>query len=68
MVFEDGTHYEGELKEPGVFGGKGVLTFPNGDFFVGSLHGTWTDGVKISGSLHKNFPPSSPGQSTPKPK
>ncbi|XP_066901299.1 alsin [Halyomorpha halys] len=68
MVFEDGTHYEGELKQTGVFGGKGVLTFPSGDYIDGTLHGTWTEGIKVSGLLHKAIPSSSPQQSFTQPK
>lgn len=30
MVLEDGSHYEGELKD-GFLAGKGVLTFCSGD-------------------------------------
>ncbi|XP_073987659.1 amyotrophic lateral sclerosis 2 isoform X2 [Rhodnius prolixus] len=67
MVFEDGTYYEGELREAGVFSGKGTLTFSSGDTFEGSLHGTWADGVKISGTLHKHLPTSSPRRSFSKP-
>ncbi|KAK9511048.1 hypothetical protein O3M35_005697 [Rhynocoris fuscipes] len=67
MVFEDGTYYEGELREAGVFSGKGTLTFSSGDTFEGSLHGTWADGVKISGTLHKHLPSSSPRRSFSKP-
>lgn len=68
MVFEDGTYYEGELREAGVFSGKGTLTFSSGDTFEGSLHGTWADGVKISGTLHKHLPTSSPRRSFSKPR
>lgn len=64
MVFEDGTHYEGELRAAGVFSGKGTLTFNSGDRFEGSLHGAWNEGVKITGTLHKHMPSSTP----PKPK
>ncbi|XP_014251710.1 alsin [Cimex lectularius] len=67
MVFEDGTHYEGELREAGVFSGKGTLTFSSGDTFEGSLHGTWNDGVKISGTLHKHLASTSPRHSFSKP-
>uniref|UniRef100_A0A1B6BY78 VPS9 domain-containing protein n=1 Tax=Clastoptera arizonana TaxID=38151 RepID=A0A1B6BY78_9HEMI len=67
MVFEDGTHYEGELREAGVFGGKGTLTFNSGDRFEGNLHGAWNEGVKISGTFHKNIPTPSPQKCKNKP-
>jgi hypothetical protein len=54
MVFEDGTHYEGEFRAAGVFSGKGTLTFNSGDRLEGTLHGAWNEGVKITGTLHKN--------------
>jgi amyotrophic lateral sclerosis 2 protein len=54
MVFEDGTHYEGEFRAAGVFGGKGILIFNSGDRLEGTLHGAWSEGVKITGTLHKN--------------
>lgn len=55
MVFEDGTHYEGEFRSAGVFNGKGTLTFSSGDYLEGSLHGAWNEGIKIMGTLHKNI-------------
>ncbi|XP_054282375.1 alsin [Macrosteles quadrilineatus] len=67
MVFEDGTHYEGELRAAGQFSGKGTLTFNTGDTFEGSLHGTWNEGIKINGTLHKNLPTSTPQQHKNKP-
>lgn len=55
MVFEDGTHYEGEFRSAGVFSGKGILTFSSGDKIEGSLSGAWTEGVKISNAtMHLN--------------
>ncbi|PNF38029.1 hypothetical protein B7P43_G02377 [Cryptotermes secundus] len=54
MVFEDGTHYEGEFRAAGVFSGKGTLIFNSGDRIEGALHGAWNEGVKITGTLHKN--------------
>jgi hypothetical protein len=54
MIFEDGTHYEGEFKSAGVFSGKGILTFSSGDKIEGTLNGAWTDGVKINGVLQMN--------------
>jgi amyotrophic lateral sclerosis 2 protein len=54
MVFEDGTHYEGEFRAAGVFGGKGTLIFNSGDRLEGILQGAWNEGVKITGTLHKN--------------
>lgn len=56
MVFEDGTHYEGEVRAAGQFSGKGTLTFSTGDRFEGSLHGSWNEGIKLTGTLHKNMP------------
>ena len=38
----------------GVFGGKGTLIFNSGDRLEGALHGAWNEGVKITGTLHKN--------------
>ncbi|KAL1123935.1 hypothetical protein AAG570_001705, partial [Ranatra chinensis] len=67
MMFEDGSHYEGELREAGVFSGKGTLTFCSGDTFEGSLHGAWNEGVKISGTLHKHLPTSSPRHTSSRP-
>lgn len=55
MVFEDGTHYEGDFKGVGLFNGKGTLTFLSGDRIEGTLHGAWNEGVKITGTLHKNI-------------
>ncbi|XP_067007576.2 alsin [Anabrus simplex] len=55
MVFEDGTHYEGEFRGAGVFSGKGILTFNSGDSFDGNLHGAWNEGIKVTGTLHKNI-------------
>lgn len=55
MIFEDGTHYEGEFRSAGVFSGKGTLTFSSGDKIEGVLNGAWTDGVKINSAvLHMN--------------
>jgi hypothetical protein len=54
MVFEDGTHYEGEFRAAGVFGGKGTLTFNSGDRIEGTLDGACSEGVRITGTLHKN--------------
>lgn len=56
MIFEDGTHYEGEFRSAGVFNGKGKLTFSSGDCIDGTFNGAWTDGVKINtGTLHMNI-------------
>lgn len=53
MIFEDGTHYEGEFRAAGKFNGKGILTLNSGDKIEGSLSGSWNEGVKISnGTLH----------------
>lgn len=54
MVFEDGTHYEGEFKAAGIFGGKGALTFRSGDILEGNMTGAWNEGVKVSATLHIN--------------
>lgn len=54
MVFEDGTHYEGELKSAGVFGGKGILTFCSGDVLEGNINGAWDEPVKVTATLHIN--------------
>lgn len=54
MVFEDGTHYEGEFKSAGCFNGKGTLTLNNGDRLEGTLQGMWNEGIKFSGNLFKN--------------
>ena len=54
-MFEDGTHYEGEFRAAGVFSGKGTLTFNSGDRLEGLLHGAWNEGVKVTGTLHKNI-------------
>lgn len=54
MVFEDGTHYEGEFKAAGIFGGKGTLTFQSGDRLEGNINGAWNEGVKIIATLHMN--------------
>lgn len=52
MVFEDGTHYEGEFKSAGYFGGKGTLTFRSGDRLEGTINGAWNEPVKIAATLH----------------
>lgn len=54
MVFEDGTHYEGEFKSAGIFGGKGTLTFRSGDKLEGNISGAWNEGVKVNAVLHIN--------------
>ncbi|CAB0003030.1 unnamed protein product, partial [Nesidiocoris tenuis] len=67
MVLDDGTHYDGELREAGVFSGKGTLTFSNGDTFEGTLYGTWADGIKVNGTLQKSMSTFSPRDSFSKP-
>lgn len=52
MVFEDGTHYEGEFKSAGIFCGKGTLTFFSGDKLEGNLSGAWDEGIKVNATLH----------------
>lgn len=52
MIFEDGTHYEGEFRSAGFFSGKGTLTFSSGDRIEGSMNGAWNEGVKITATLH----------------
>lgn len=54
MVFEDGTHYEGEFKSAGIFCGKGTLTFRSGDRLEGNMNGAWNEGVKVIATLHMN--------------
>lgn len=54
MVFEDETHYEGEFKSAGIFGGKGVLTFPSGDKLEGNIYGAWNEPVKVTATLNIN--------------
>lgn len=54
MVFEDGTHYEGEFKSAGIFGGKGTLTFRSGDKLEGNIIGAWNEGVKVNAVLQMN--------------
>lgn len=54
MVFEDGTHYEGEFKSAGCFNGKGTLTLNTGDRLEGNLQGMWNEGIKFAGTLFKN--------------
>ena len=54
MVLEDGTHYEGEFKSVGVFGGKGILTFSNNETLEGNFSGAWNEGVKVTATLHIN--------------
>lgn len=68
MIFEDGTHYEGEFRSAGVFSGKGTLTFSSGDRIEGMLSGAWTEGVKINNaSLHMNVSnPALSGNTKPK--
>ncbi|KAG8034358.1 hypothetical protein G9C98_007434 [Cotesia typhae] len=51
MIFEDKTHYEGEFKSVGVFGGKGVLTFCSGDILEGHIQGAWNEPVKVTATL-----------------
>lgn len=66
-MLDDGTHYDGELREAGVFSGKGTLTFSNGDTFEGTLYGTWADGIKVNGTLQKSMSTFSPRDSFSKP-
>lgn len=54
MVFEDGTHYEGDFKSAGIFCGKGTLTFRSGDRLEGNMNGAWNEGVKVIATLHMN--------------
>lgn len=54
MVLEDGTHYKGEFKAVGVFGGKGILTFPNEEKLEGNFSGAWNEGIKVTATLHIN--------------
>lgn len=54
MVFEDGTHYEGEFKSAGIFYGKGTLTFRTGDRLEGNMNGVWDEGIKVIATLHMN--------------
>lgn len=68
MMFEDGTHYEGEVRAAGMFSGKGTLTFSTGDRFEGSLHGTWHEGIKLNGTLHKNMATFTPPMQDIKPR
>lgn len=56
MLLDDGTSYEGEVAGVGVMGGKGVLKMPNGDVIQGSFHGSWSEGVKINGTMTKVLP------------
>ncbi|KAK7078631.1 agglutinin-like protein 2 [Halocaridina rubra] len=53
MMFEDKTYYEGELGASGTFAGKGTLRYPSGDSIEGTFTGSWEDGIKINGMLHK---------------
>ena len=53
MMFEDKTYYEGELGAGGTFAGKGTLRYPSGDTIEGTFTGSWEDGIKINGILHK---------------
>lgn len=54
MVLEDGTHYEGEFRSVGVFGGKGILTFSNEEKLEGNFSGAWNEGIKVTATLHIN--------------
>lgn len=51
MIFEDKTHYEGEFKSVGIFGGKGILTFCSGDILEGNIYGAWNEPVKVTATL-----------------
>ncbi|XP_023933292.1 alsin [Lingula anatina] len=53
MITEDNIWYEGEFYGSSLLYGKGTMTLPNSDKFVGSFNGAFTDGVKISGNFYK---------------
>ncbi|XP_066983934.1 alsin isoform X4 [Macrobrachium rosenbergii] len=57
MMFEDKTYYEGELGAGGTFAGRGTLRYPSGDSIEGTFSGSWEDGIKINGMLHKGIAP-----------
>lgn len=48
MIFEDGTHYEGEFRGTGNLNGKGKLSLQSGYLIDGHLCGNWNDGIKIT--------------------
>ncbi len=62
MLFEDESLYEGHFADIGVFNGAGSLIYPNGDKLEGSFYGSYTNGMKFNGTIHKlpQTPTSSP--------
>lgn len=48
MIFEDGTHYEGEFRGTGYLNGKGKLSLQSGYLIDGHLCGNWNEGIKIT--------------------
>lgn len=53
MIFEDGAYFEGEMKSAGVLNGKGTMVFACGDRLEGSMHGQWSEGMRVTGTFHK---------------
>ena len=37
--------------------GQGTLTMANGDYIEGQFNGSFTEGVKVNGTFHKNCEP-----------
>ncbi|RZF32994.1 hypothetical protein LSTR_LSTR008707 [Laodelphax striatellus] len=53
MIFEDGALCGLEMKSAGVLNGKGTMVFACGDRLEGSMHGQWSEGLRVTGTFHK---------------
>ena len=53
MLFEDETLYEGNFSDTGVFNGVGTLTYKQGDKLEGNFYGSYSNGMKFNGTIHK---------------
>ncbi|ELU11746.1 hypothetical protein CAPTEDRAFT_112695, partial [Capitella teleta] len=53
LMTEDATYYEGQFSGGTNLSGKGTLTMPNNDRIEGTFYGSFSDGVKVTGTFHK---------------
>ncbi|XP_039281236.1 uncharacterized protein LOC111057944 [Nilaparvata lugens] len=60
MMMDDGAYFEGEMKSAGVLNGRGSLVLAGGDRLEGSMHGVWSEGIKVTGVFHKGACPPPP--------
>ncbi|CAH1788427.1 unnamed protein product [Owenia fusiformis] len=57
VMTEDNTCYEGDFSGGFQLYGKGKMTLPNGDTIEGHFSGSWSSGIKISGTFQKSVGP-----------